>query len=215
MWRWAFLPPQFKDHEQVYATLWPSLLRWLTSGAGLTPGQQMTLRADKVRFATAEVATATLLARTEVAKGDLPNVELLTDDGSSKSFLPAAMGDEPGVFRVNFGKLSTGRYQVRIAGAPEDDASSRAAFDVRSVGEEQLNLEARPDLMARIAADSDGAVLESGTGAEIRAKFKEHSTRARPAQVERSPAWDRWWVLAAVLGLWTISWAVRRSGGLV
>lgn len=215
MWRWAFLPPQFKDHEQVYATLWPSLLRWLTSGANLMPGQQMMLRADKVRFATSEAATATLLARKEVGQADLPNIELTGDDGASKSFAPAAMGNEPGLFRVTFGKLPAGRYQVKIAGSPDDDASTRAAFDVRSYGEEQLNLEARPDLMARIASDSDGAVLVRGTGDEIKAQFREHFVRTRPAQVERSPAWDRWWLLAGVVGLWTISWAVRRSGGLV
>ena len=40
----------------------------------------MTLRADKVRFATSEAATATLLARKDVAKGELPNIELVSGD---------------------------------------------------------------------------------------------------------------------------------------
>ena len=86
---------------------------------------------------------------------------------------------------------------------------------VGAFGEEELNLEARPDLMARIAADSDGAVISASSADEIRAKFKEHFTRTRPPRVERSSAWDRWWVLLGVVGLWGLSWAVRRSGGLV
>src|SRR5262249_30186309 len=44
MWRWAFLPPQYQEHEAVYAGLWQSLLRWLISGAGLVPGQDWALR---------------------------------------------------------------------------------------------------------------------------------------------------------------------------
>ena len=219
MWRWAFLPPQYRDHEQVYAALWPSLLRWLTSGTGLQPGQQMTLRADKIRFATAEAATATLLARKEVAKGELPNVELVSADAKTnevKSFAPAAMGEEPGVFRVNFGKLPPGRYQIRIANVAAEDASARAAFDVRTFGQEQLDLESRPDLMARIAADSEGMVLTSNDSAdEIAARFREHFVKTHPARIERVPAWDRWWVIAAVVTLWAACWGLRRSGGLI
>jgi hypothetical protein len=180
----------------------------------------MTLRTDKVRFATVEPATATLLARKEIAQGDLPAVELVSLDAAgganeTKSFVPAAMGDEPGAFRVNFGKLPAGRYQTRIAKSSEDDASARAVFDVRSFGQEQLNLEARPDLLARIAADSDGALLMNNSGDEIAAKFREHFAKTHPARIERSPAWDRWWVIGAIVLMWGICWAVRRNGGLV
>src|SRR5207244_2789081 len=63
MWRWAFLPPQYQQYEEVYGSLWHSLLRWLVSSAGLLPGQQLALRADKVSFSTTEPATATLLVR--------------------------------------------------------------------------------------------------------------------------------------------------------
>jgi hypothetical protein len=179
----------------------------------------MTLRADKVRFASEEAVTATLLARKEVAKGELPKIELVSGESKSgdvKSFVPAAMGDEPGVFRINFGKLAPGRYQIRIAGAAAEDASARAAFDVRTFGQEQLNLEARPDLMARIAADSDGIVLKDDAGVdEIAARFREHFVKTHPARIERVPAWDRWWVIAAVVMLWAACWSLRRSGGLI
>jgi hypothetical protein len=219
MWRWAFLPPQFQDHEQVYAGLWPSLLRWLTSASGEAPGQEMTLRPDKVRFATSEAATATLLARKAVGRGELPNIELMAEAAGAaaeaKAFAPATLGEESGVFRVSFGKLPVGRYHIRIAGASEDDAAAKAVFDVRAFGEEELNLQARPDLMARIAADSDGTVITAGSADEIRANFKEHFVRTRPPRVERAIAWDRWWVLAGVVGVWGVSWAIRRSGGLV
>jgi len=38
---------------------------------------------------------------------------------------------------------------------------------------------------------------------------------SHPPQFERNTAWDRPWLLLVVFFLWTSSWALRRSGGLV
>ena len=77
MWRWAFLPPEYQEQEQVYAGLWHSMMRWLTSDENLKPGQIVNLRADKIRFGADEPATATLLAREENGGGHVPTVELM------------------------------------------------------------------------------------------------------------------------------------------
>ena len=215
MWRWAFLPPQFQQREQVYAELWHSLLRWVTSGVSLLPGQRMTLRADKVSFATAEPATATLLVREEAA-GQVPQVELTGGElPAPKTFSAAVLGDEPGTFRVNFGTLPEGRYQARIATAGAQDAVTRTVFDVRSMSREQMDLQARPDMMARIASDTDGAVLGPDPAAQLAGHIREHVARSRPARYDRTTAWDRPWVLLTVFAIWGLSWIVRRSGGLV
>jgi hypothetical protein len=218
MWRWAFLPPQYQDHDRIYASLWHSLMRWLTSSGGLKPGQTMSLRADKVRFGTDEPTSVTLLVRHEAGKADVPQVELTLDgaDEPAKSFTPAAIGGEVGLLRVGFGKLPAGRYQARIAGSPDDDPAARVAFEVRSFGEEQLNLLARPDLMSRISELSGGVTLQEETFDEqLNSEFKKFLQRSQPPQVQRISAWDRWFVMLGVLGLWCVSWAVRRSGGLV
>src|ERR1700733_4518755 len=50
MWRWAFLAPAYQDQDQVYTSLWHSMMRWLSSGQELSTGQRYSLRGDKVRF---------------------------------------------------------------------------------------------------------------------------------------------------------------------
>jgi hypothetical protein len=224
MWRWAFLPPKFKGQEEVYASLWHSMLRWLISAENLMPGQRLSLRADKVSFNSTEPATATLLVRDDAAaKGKPPMVELVSGGGGAagaaggevKAFAAAPLGEEPGTFRVNFGKLPEGRYVLRVAGAPPEEAFARTVFGVRTIGEEQLNLKPRPDLMARLASDSGGRVLESDDGREIDEAFRAHMAALRPPRFERATAWDRWWVLVAVIAMWGVSWALRRSAGLV
>jgi hypothetical protein len=216
MWRWAFLPPQQQLHQDVYRSLWHSLLRWLVSSADLLPGQKLALRSDKVSFGTTEPATATLLLHADSAKGQVPAVELRGDgiDGR-RTITPVALGEEPGAFRVVFGNLPEGRYEARVAGTEGGDAAARTAFDVRSLFEEQLDLKARPDLMARIAQASGGAVLEGIQVNEVISQFREHLERGQPPRIRRLSAWDRWWVLLAVFGVWSAAWTVRRSGGLV
>ncbi len=216
MWRWAFLPPAYADHDPTYGTLWQSLLRWLVSRAGLLPGQDMALRTDQVTFATGEPSTATLLIRKEAAQGQIPNIEL-TGDGikEPRSIVPVAAGEVPGVFRVMFGDLPEGRYQASIVGQPPEKSGSRAVFDVRRLMEEQLDLKARPDLMARIAHSTGGMELSASDPGEIAEAFVTHLEKSRPERIRRTTAWDRWWVLAGTFLLWTAAWSLRRNSGLV
>src|SRR5208282_4114872 len=147
---------------QWYPDLWHSLLRWLVSNAGLLPGQNFSLRCDKVVFAAGQSAWATLLVRGETAGSAAPAVELVREGQTSAeplNLLPSA--DDPGAFRVALGaKLPPGRYQVRLIGAAPDDPAGHAVFQVRDVAEEQLDTTARPELMKRIAEESGGAAID-------------------------------------------------------
>ena len=216
MWRWAFLPPAYADHDTTYGTLWQSLMRWLVSSAGLLPGQDMALRTDQVTFGSNEVATATLLVRREAAQGQIPNIELTGDNiDGVRTVTPIAAGEGPGVFRLRFGELAEGRYQARIAGQPAEKSGASTVFDVRRLLEEQLDLKARPDLMARIAASTGGIELKGDSAGEIADTFTAHLERGRPERIRRTTAWDRWWVLVGTFCVWATAWGVRRSAGLV
>lgn len=214
MWRWAFLPPDYQSLDEVYPRLWHSLLRWLVSGVGLMPGQPAALRPDKAAFDTQENVSATLLLREDEPGGVIPGVELESNGQAPVTFAPVPMGDEPGGFRVIFGRLPEGHYRARVAGMSDEQIGASAVFDVRGYIDEQLDLKARPALMARIAHDSGGDVLTGKQTTEITARFDEHQNRSRPQHVSRSLAWDRWWLMLSVFAVWTISWVVRRTGGL-
>jgi hypothetical protein len=221
MWRWAFLPPQYQKQEEVYPALWHSMLRWLVSGVGLMPGQKMSLRVEKLSFSNTEPAGATLLVREESLHGEPPQVQLVPDKSPGKqqsspaTFAPTPIPDVPGSFRVNFGLLPEGRYHASILGASSQDSFSRTVFDVRALGEEELELGARPELMQRIAEESGGSVLGDDPAGDLRQRFNEHQARTHPARSRETTVWDKWWILAGILGTWTISWWLRRAGGLV
>ena len=178
----------------------------------------MALRADKIAFGTGEPVTATLLMRQDAADRPVPKIDLEGDaPNTSKSFTPVATGDEPGTFRILFGTLPEGRYHARIAAAQAAPSSSSGeiAFDVRGFAEEQLDRAARPDLMARIAQESGGAVLATGSPGELLTQLQAARAKSQTEQVLRYPAWDRWWVLAGTIVLWGAAWIIRRFAGLV
>ena len=219
MWRWAFLSPQYQQHDQVYASMWQSLLRWLISSVGLVPGRDLVLRTDKVTYASGESVSASLLRREDSAAPKTLEVELAGEDGGSSAKYPAVpLGDEPGVYRVPFGTLPEGRYRASVVfpeGQKADNSTTTVAFDVRANMAEQLDVQARPDLMARIAEQTGGAVLAHGESASLAQEFREHLARSRPERVQRITAWDRWWILTGVLVVWSTAWGLRRSAGLV
>jgi hypothetical protein len=215
MWRWAFLPPQHAEYGAVYAGLWQSLIRWLVSGTALRPGQKMDLRCEKVVCESSEPASATLLLGEQAMSSGPPAVELrvVGSESAIGMFNATAAGQDPGVFRVSFGVLPPGQYEARVAGAGATEASVR--FDVQQSVREQLDLAARPDLMARIAEDSGGAVLQTASGRQVAALYDAYAHNAQPQRVRRTPAWDRWYVLLAVLAVWAGAWGLRRAGGLI
>ncbi|HQA43652.1 MAG TPA: hypothetical protein PLS82_03795 [Phycisphaerae bacterium] len=214
MWRWAFLPPDQQAHDALYGTLWHSILRWMVSGSGLLPGENLAIRGEKVLFSTLEPAMATLRVR-DWSKVQPPMVELTAEGQQpAQRFTPVALKDEPGTYRVVFGKLPPGRYRARMIDA-SGGAAGETLFDVASSLQEQLDVRARPELMARIAEGSGGAVLEEASPGEIAKRFREYMAVNRPPQVRRVTAWDRWWVLLGLFGVWGTTWALRRSGGLI
>jgi hypothetical protein len=220
MWRWAFLPAEFQQHDEVYGRLWRSLTRWLISNIGLLPSQQHALRSDKVTFGSSDIATGTLLTRVgdtnSTPPPSLPQIALTTEaSGRTQRFTPTPAEEVAGQYRVVFGKLPEGRYQARIVGAKEDDAGARAAFDVRGNFTERLDVAARTDVMKLIAQRSGGAVLPADGIGELAEKFAAHQSANMPERTLRITAWDRWWVLLAVVAAWGLAWGVRRRSGLV
>jgi hypothetical protein len=213
MWRWAFLPAEYEQHDQSYGVLWRSLVRWLVSNAGLRPSQDFALRTDKVTFSTAESVTAVLLASAERSAAP-PKIELAGGTLKEPRRVTATpSGNSPGQFRVVFGRLDEGTYQARVVGST--DAPATTAFDVRGNLTERLDVAARPDLLAWMAEHSDGAVLDEGDPDRLAEYFDQHLAQSRPQRNSRVGLWDRWWVLVGALGLWGTAWGLRRGWGLI
>jgi hypothetical protein len=214
MWRWAFLAPERQQQEEIYGSLWRSLVRWLVANVGLLPSQRLSLRADKLSFGADENVTATLLVRDW--SGDAPQVEL--KGGSSeqpRKFSCVPRGNYPGQYCVSLGRLREGPYSLHVVGIDKNDLSGVAPFDVRGNLTERLDLCAQPNLMKLLAQESGGAALETADPRLLAQQFEQHLSRTRPERTAQTLAWDRWWALVGAFTLWGVAWGLRRRSGLV
>ena len=106
MWRWAFLPPQHQDRDELYGAFWRSLVRWLVTNVGLLPSQRMALRTDKATFTTEETAAATLLVRENRWSGGLPQLELAGPELKRPQTVACKpWGNVPGQYHADLGRL--------------------------------------------------------------------------------------------------------------
>ena len=111
--------------------------------------------------------------------------------------------------------MPEGRYEARVVGDGSWGQSAVTVFDVRQFLDEQLDITARPDVMARIASATGGTALQTVDTRALIEQFRRYLDVNRPERVIRQPAWDRGWVLAAVLAVWAVVWGLRRSSGLI
>jgi hypothetical protein len=214
LWRWAFLSPDHKKEEEVYGSLWRSLVRWLAANVDMLPSQRLSLRADKLSFNTGENVTATLLVRDW--SGGVPRVTLTGGaKAEPQTFTCTPRGSYPGQYYVALGRLPEGRYSLRVEGIDKNDLSGVAAFDVRGNLAERLDVCAQPRVMKLLAEQSGGAVLDTADPRLLARQFDQHLSRTRPERTAQTMAWDRWWVLAGAFAVWGLAWGMRRRSGLV
>jgi hypothetical protein len=167
-----------------------------------------------VSFTTDESVSPVLLRREDASAQQVPAVVLRhKGDPTERRIAPVPLGDDPGVYQISLGKLSEGDYELKVAESGAKSTANSVAFDVRPFSGEQLDVNARPDLMDKIATTSGGKPLEKIEPNVLSQLFTEYIARARPPQFVRTTAWDRWWVLVGVVAILGTGWVVRRRGG--
>ena len=87
-------------------------------------------------------------------------------------------------------------------------------FTVYQTCEEDIITAADPELMRRIAQAGGGELLSLQGLKELPQKLRDAQSLLT-TRTEARPAWDRWWVLAALLGALSLEWVIRRRVGLV
>ena len=171
MWRWAFLPPEQREQGDLYGSLWHGLIRWLASGA--RPAR----RGTRWRSAPTRPSSGRVSPRPQRSSCGATPLRVTF----RRSIWRARHRSRRSNSRPSLREKSRARFawssgrcrKVAIARGscgqtdPPRLPSDEIAFDVRGFAEEQLDRAARPDLMARIAQESGGAVLATGSAAEL------------------------------------------------
>jgi len=208
-WRWR------STAEDVHARFWVQLIRHLAEARrqGGHPRGRLVLDRDTVAPGEFLHVEARLLDE-RYAAWPAPQIATTVTLGAQEQalVLPAAP-DRPGWFSGRLLVAASGAGEVRLAipGPPADDAPATLSARFRSeLPELELRRLAQPvDELRALAAQTGGTYLPL----EEAGRLPDLIPSAAHTRVEREPPrdlWDRPWVLALLVGLLAVEWAVRR-----
>lgn len=212
MWRWAFLPPDMEGYRKVYQEFWSQTIRWMVSDSDFLPGQKVSIRSDRSRYAPGEKVNLLGYLRAK-DRGAPPILVTTLPNGARTSIATARSDGKLADFTAVFQPRQAGEYSVSIPNGTDSSAPASCTFVVAASNEEDMNTSADPELMRQIAAAGGGLSLSTRDLPSLPERLSAMQT-ARQTRPEPRSAWDRPWVLATLLGLAAVEWWLRRRWGL-
>jgi len=210
LWRWSFRDTDQEESEIIYGRFWISLLQWLLSGSQFLPGADVALSSAH-RYYTSEQRMQFLISTRNLDSTIYkPHIEI-TGSGQKVEIEPRRRGES---FVAEAGPFAPGAYQVHLHNNIGKPAELSQNVEVISASTEKKELSADPEVMQKLAEISGGSAVKADDIAHLPEIIKRWQL-ARDISHRQQPVWDRWWLLAGVIGLLATEWWFRRKEGLL
>ena len=211
LWRWAFRERATQSEETVYEQFWIAMLRWILSGSDFLAGADVALRSDRRLYTDEQQMQFLVRTRGVEAEAYRPRLRIRGDAGETTVEPRPQPG---GTYLAEAGPFPPGRYEVVLENNVGRPAELRLALEVASSSVENRVLSADPDLMARLSGTSEGRPVAASDVARLPQIVREWRARRELAE-DRIALWDRWALLAALVGVLGVEWFLRRREGLL
>ena len=211
-WQWQ-MDPKTPVTDTTHAVFWRRLIRWLVDGVPeqvnvsttadrVEPGEAVTLTAEVLDSAYAEVNDSRVVARLTSPSGKTTEVPVewtVTKDGD---------------YRATFTPDESGIYDVKVTAARDQKDIGTAGMHLRvSAGDaEYFDAGMRAPLLKRIAEDTGGRFFTPATAASLPEAIS-YSGRGVTV-VEERELWDMPALFLALVALIAAEWGYRRMRGL-
>ena len=141
--------------------------------------------------------------------GEEFEIPVQTDEvGQSRYALPLPLADAQSMGESSGGmRLELTAYE----GSTQLDSMSLPLQVVYDPFEQQ-NPFPNHELLRQLAAKSGGRAIS--TPAELAEVLRNVPVTTGPSEIRKTPVWSNWWLLAGLLGVFTIEWCWRRRIGL-
>jgi len=210
LWRWAFRESGQEESEIAYQRFWVSLLQWLLSGSQFLPGADVSMISAR-RYYTDDQPMQFLIATRNLDRGIYQPRLVIGNGQKTVEVEPRARGES---FVAEAGPFAPGTYRVTLRNNVGQPAEVSQSVEVVSASIEKRELSADPALMRELAETSGGAVVEARDVARMPDVVKRREA-VRQLSHRQEAVWDRWWILAVLLGLLGAEWWLRRQEGLL
>lgn len=212
LWRWAMLPPELEGYRKVYQEFWTQTVRWMVSESDFLPGQNIAVKTDRTSYAPDETVHFRGYIRSNKSTTP-PTLSLALPNGKTVRLVSARGDGNQADFTATFRPTLPGEYVVSIESADGKAVPVATHFTVNPGHEEDLNRSADPDLMRQLAAIGGGQTYSLHDIGDLPQQLKT-AELARERKTDPRTAWDRPWVLMALMALLGAEWWLRRKSGL-
>lgn len=207
-WRWRFAADDATVGSDEYELFWDRMIRWLTRDPLLEPARIST---DRERYGIgAELVVSGRLRDDQYRLMKQMQVELRFQPGIDEKAAGVTATDEDGDLRAVLRAPSEpGAYE--IVASVDDEEVAREVFIVEESGDELADLEALPEQLQALAAQTGGRVFLDTSDVPSLSELAS-STRRAAGLVSKQPLSNPWFVSVAIL-LLGVTWVLRRRWG--
>lgn len=215
LWHWDFFP-SVAEADSLYEDIWVQLLHWAVSYSEFLPGHKYSLRMNREAFNPDEVVHVRIRRRNYDRLAAAPRLRITGPNGFEQSLdcLPSRERDLG--YSAHFTLKHPGYYRVQVVAEQGDqDNGVQSMILVRGPPAEKDNVSAAPEYLANLAAASGGKVMSrAGLFRRVAENGQPEFTES-PHKAVWEPAWDQWWILGLIAGLFSTEWFMRRRSGLL
>ncbi len=207
-WRWRFAADDTAVGSDEYELFWDRMIRWLTRDPLLEPARIST---DKERYGVGGAMSVSGRLRDD---GYRPmaqaSVELRFQPSDEEKAIATVDTDQDGLLRATLPAPSDpGAYEV--VAFVEGKEVAREVFIVEESGDELADLEAMPEQLQAVAAQTGGRVFLRIEDVPALSELAS-TTRRATGLVSKQPLSNPWFILITVM-LLGVTWVLRRRWG--
>ena len=196
------------ENPEYFRKFWNNTVRWLAADRIARKGGQATIEVPREAVTPGEPVDIRLAA---LSTADLPGLEVsVREDTGDPQLLPVQWNGATRHWQGSYIPKQAGEVMIeaRYKNPEGKPVTTLAGFMVRAEGDEAVAVAARPDLMAELARETGGRLLDENSVAKV---LGDLSSRSVDVTWKRAvPVWDRWWILVPLLLVIVAEWLLRR-----
>ncbi len=214
LWRWAFMPPELKEYDDIYSRFWSQMMRWLIFDSDFLPGQDISFRANQYAYNMGDRVLFTVRTQFVNTEAFKPQVTIHEPDAGETVIDLNPKEDNPNTFSAYYQPSQEGEFEATMRSTVGEPRDAAERFTVYSDNVENRFVAADPELLRQISSVTGGETLSLDNLSSLPERVRDFERQSQEKTKPRD-AWDTLNVFVVLMGLFAFEWFARRRTGLV